>query len=607
MVLMILEKRTYKAFDLIRLAFKVTPFWATVMLILRLILAFVPALLILTTAYFIDTSFAVLGGNVSGNAMYLPMISLGMIIAYQWIYASVEKFIRSKALIATRLSYKVEVIEKQARLEYRYLEDQDTYDLMKRIMDPSETQIFEQYEHTIGLIDLIIQVASLLAIIVVNIWWAAMIILLLSIPTFYFGIKAGATNYEAGREVSKIERKAEYLTDICSGRASALERTLFGYGKKMTAQLWERFEYARIHKQAVQRKSHIQMTLSGILFSLTSGMIMTTLLQPVATGTITLGLFMSLVVGCMELIDALSWLGSRMEDLATNREYLKDLTQFVNLAETKDALSTRCNKGFNFKKLVFKNVTFAYPGTEKVILNHLNLEMESGKHYAFVGENGAGKTTVVKLLTGQYQNYEGDILLNGRELKDYSASELKAILSVAYQDFAKYQMTVRENMLIGNLELQDDALLEEVMKDLELDKMVEKLAKGVETPLGKINEDGVDLSGGQWQRIALARTIINPAPIKILDEPTAALDPLSESRLYEQFEKMIQNRTSILISHRLGSIKLADEIFVFDKGNVAEAGTHEQLMKQKGKYADMYNSQLEWYQHGQEENENENG
>lgn len=598
---MILEKRTYNAFDLIRLAFKVAPVWAFIMLIIRLIAALVPALLVLTTANFIDTSIAIVSGDISGSAIYLPVITLGVIIAYQWTIRDMGKFIRSKILIATRLTYKVEIIEKRARLEYRYIEDPDTYDLIKRVMDPSETKIMTQYDETLGLIDLIIQGVSLLTIIAVNIWWAALVLLLFAIPIFHFAMKAGKTMYNITRDLSKVERKAEYLTEICSGRDSVLERTLFGYGQKMTTQLWDRFEHVRIQKQVALKKEETQIGLSGIFLSLTNGVVMMTLLQPVAIGTISLGLFMSLVVTC---IDLTAWLTNtlpeRTRDFTTNCEYLKDLTQFLRLEETEDALRMRCDNSFTFRKLEFKKVSFSYPGTDKVILNNVNLTLIPGKHYAFVGENGAGKSTIVKLLTGQYPNYEGEILLNDRELKDYSTSELKAVFSVAYQDFARYQMTVKENMLIGNLNLEDDTLLKKLMKDLDLDQMIEKLPKGIDTLLGKIHEDGIDLSGGQWQRIVLARTMINPAPIKILDEPTAALDPSAESRLYEQFEKIIENQTSIFISHRLGSIKLADEIFVFDKGTIAEVGSHKKLMSDKGKYAQMYNSQLEWYQQEQE-------
>lgn len=441
-----------------------------------------------------------------------------------------------------------------------------------------------------------------MGILLVNVWWATILVLMFAIPAFYFGIKAGKIIYDAGRDISKIERKAWYLTEVCSGRDPTLERTLYGYGVKMASELWDRFEDARIHTQTVGRKVEIRMVASGMLVALTAGCIMMILLQPVAAGTISIGLFMSLVTACIALTNTLStWLPKRLSELTKHMEYLKELSQFCQLEEIEDVLSTRCNKAFHFEKLEFRSVSFTYPGTEKIILNHVDLTIIPGKHYAFVGENGAGKTTIIKLLTGQYQNYDGEILLNNKELRQYSASELKAIFSVAYQDFAKYQISVKENMLIGNLNGTNDEVLSSVVTDLELDELMAKLPKGIDTSLGKISEDGVDLSGGQWQKIALVRTIINPAPIKILDEPTAALDPLSESHLYEQFEKMMNHQTSILISHRLGSIKLADEILVFDDGAIVEAGDHEKLMSKKGKYAEMYASQLEWYQNALQE------
>ena len=592
---MILEKREYKAFDLIRLAFKIMPFGASLVGVMRLISALAPAAIVIVTANFIDTALAVFEGTAQTREMYIPILLLGVLTFFRWFANVADKYIRSKALIATRLSYRVELIEKRARLQYRYIEDQDTYDLIKRITDPADTQIIEQYDNTIGLIDIIIQVISLLGILLVNIWWATILISLFSIPAFYFGAKAGKTIYDAGRDVSKIERKAWYLTEVCSMRDPALERTLFGFGPKMTEELWDRFEYARIHKQTAARKTEIQITASAMLTALTTGAVMLILLQPVAAGTISIGLYISLITASIALSETLvGWLPQRLSTFIKHLEYLKELSKFSQLEETEDSLSTRCNKDFSFEKLEFKSVSFTYPGTEKTILNKVNFTMTPDTHYAFVGENGAGKTTVVKLLTGQYQNYDGEILLNNRELKTYSTSELKAIFSVAYQDFAKYQISVKENILIGDLDGGEQ--LAEVVRDLDLDELVAKLPKGLDTPLGKIAEDGVDVSGGQWQRIALARTIMSPAPIKILDEPTAALDPISESQLYEQFEKIIDRKTSIFISHRLGSIKLADEILVFDGGAIVEKGNHEMLMAKQGKYAEMYLSQLEWYQ-----------
>jgi len=597
-----LKRRKYKTFGLIGLAFIVAPGWASVLLIQQLIGALLPALTVLATANFIDTAIAIVNSGQSGSTLYGPMVGLSAIVLYQWVMGDTRKYIDSRILIATRIKYKTAIIRKCASLDYRYIENQDTYDLIKRVIEPSESKVIDMYIDTINLASTIIQVLSVLGILMVNVWWAALAILFCSIPIFFVAIKAGQSNYDAGRDVDKIERQALYLTEVVTKREYVAERTLFGYAPKIIDVFWERFEFARKYKQRVERKNFIRMKAGGVLVSLVSAFIMLILLQPVASGAITIGLFMSLINACSNLSVTLSWgLADQMSKFAKNKEYLKDLSAFCSLEETKGALEERALETPVFKSLEFKNVSFAYPGTKNQILKHLSFTMNAKKHYAFVGENGAGKTTIIKLLTGQYSNYEGEILLNGKDIKELTNSELKSFFGVAYQDFARYSLTVKENLLMGDLNCNELDRMNEVIADLELTDMIADFAKGLDTPLGKISEDGVDLSGGQWQRIALARVALNLAPIKVLDEPTAALDPLSESRLYEQFEKIIQSGMSIFISHRLGSIKLADEILVLKDGALIEEGKHLELMQQEGYYFEMYKSQLKWYQGSEEQ------
>ena len=217
------------------------------------------------------------------------------------------------------------------------------------------------------------------------------------------------------------------------------------------------------------------------------------------------------------------------------------------------------------------------------------------KHYALVGKNGAGKSTITKLLTGLYPEYEGEIYVNGKELRSYGMSEIKTIFSVVYQDFARYAVPVRDNILLGDVAHMKTADIESIVKKSGIFDIVDGLKKGLDTPLGKIDEEGQEISGGQWQRIAIARSLISQAPVRILDEPTAALDPVMESRIYQEFEKLMQDKTTIFISHRLGSTKMADEILVIDGGKIAERGTHDELINRKGIYANMYKSQRSWY------------
>lgn len=260
------------------------------------------------------------------------------------------------------------------------------------------------------------------------------------------------------------------------------------------------------------------------------------------------------------------------------------------------------------KELEFRHVTFRYPGADVYILKDLSLKLENGKHYAVVGENGAGKTTLIKLLTGLYREYEGEILYNGVEMRTFPRKEWFRIFSCVFQDFARYYLSVEENICLGMGEMdfwekEDPAgkaerisRMEAAANQLDIHEALSGLKYGYETRLGKLDEESVDLSGGQWQRVAMARALMNDAPLLLLDEPTAALDPISESRLYEEFGQISRNRTTIFISHRLGSIKLSDHIFLLKEGCVREQGSHEELMALHGIYAHMYETQQSWYQ-----------
>lgn len=334
-----------------------------------------------------------------------------------------------------------------------------------------------------------------------------------------------------------------------------------------------------------------------MLTTLTSVLIATVLLNPVLSGAISIGMYISLVNALFGLVEMMSWyfVGS-IDQLAQSREYLRDLTQFAALEEVEGVECLPSSSPPDFSSLEFKEVSFAYPGTDKLILDRLSFRVDAGGHYAFVGINGAGKTTITKLITGLYANYSGEILLNQRNLREYSQSELKALFHVFYQDFARYSITLAENLALGNPSGGHGARdIREVSTRLDLGGVIGSLPQGIDTPLGKIHAGGHDLSVGEWQKVAMARAVMIRAPFSILDEPTAALDPLAESHLYHQFEEISQGKTTIFISHRLGSTQLADRIFVLDEGSLKETGTHEELMSQKGLYQEMYESQRGWY------------
>ena len=355
-------------------------------------------------------------------------------------------------------------------------------------------------------------------------------------------------------------------------------------------------------------------SLRGVVInSLLTVVVVLVMIPLTVSGRLTVGVFISLATSMYDLINVIGRdMSSGINQIATAQEFMKDVTTFAALPEREDTIT----KGVNgkqkeipkLKELEFRHVTFHYPGTDVDILKDFSLKLESGRHYAIVGENGAGKTTLIKLLTGLYREYDGEILYNGVELRSFPREEWFKIFSCVFQDFARYYLSVEENICLGTGDMNFTAgeetntqkservsRMEDAAKQLDIHDAISSLKYGYETRLGKLDEDSVDLSGGQWQRVAMARALMNDAPLLILDEPTAALDPLSESRLYEEFGEISKNRTTIFISHRLGSTKLSDHIFVLQDGGVREQGSHEKLMALQGIYANMYETQQSWY------------
>ena len=234
---------------------------------------------------------------------------------------------------------------------------------------------------------------------------------------------------------------------------------------------------------------------------------------------------------------------------------------------------------------------------EITAVDDLNLEIKNGELFSLLGVNGAGKTTVIKLLTGLYTEYEGEILINKKELREYSSSEQKGIFSVVYQDFCRHALTFKENCQISDpCHPLSEEKMEKLAEQFDMDEVITDLPDGYDTLLGKTREGGVDLSGGQWQKLAMIRALLRPAKVRILDEPTASLDPKTESEIYHLFQQMTEDTLTILISHRLGFAKLANQILVFHNGTICEQGGFEELMEQRGLFYKMYEEQRSWYQ-----------
>ncbi|WP_346921104.1 ABC transporter ATP-binding protein [Clostridium sp. UBA7339] len=592
-----LESKNYNAGDIIKIPFKFAPAQATLIAIQKLLDGLVPTLQILATAKFLDIAILIFKQEKDIKDIVMPLLFVILLLAYDWISTQLSKFAEVQIKNRLRGEFRVKIVEKIATLRYKYIESQDSWDLISRVIKEPEVQCTKAYISSLDMIAMILKITGILVVLFIQVWWSAVLIVLISVPLFFIALKSGKETYEANREVEKNKRKVKYLEEVLNGREAVEERTLFGYSDKINNQWHKEFETARKHELKVSLKWYVNMKTGGVIIAILSVLIVLILIGPVTSGILSIGMFMSIVNSVFELIQYLAWsLPEYGDNLAKNKEYLVDLTNFLKLEGDEGYLLRPAKEVSKLKSLEFRNVSFKYPGTEKYILKDMSFVIEEGRHYAFVGANGAGKTTITKLITGLYEDFEGEILINGKSIKTYRQDQLKAMCSVVYQDFARYCISFRDNILLGDINSFDNLdNMNKAIETVELQDVVGGLPLGISSNLGKIKNDGVDLSGGQWQRIAMARGIVSPASIRILDEPTAALDPISESNVYEKFEEISRGQTTIFISHRLGSTKIADEIFVIGDGAIVESGSYEELMKRNGVYTKMYESQRSWY------------
>jgi ATP-binding cassette subfamily B protein len=596
--IMNLPQKTYKTFDALLLTFQTSPVCAALCMALSIVQAIMPtAAMAKATANFVDTATAILQGNRPHNDIYIPLILLLVVLGVVNTIGSVFRLVRARVSLQLQRKLKPAVIELHSALDFKHIENAESWELISRVSRDPVNSLMDSFGAFLDFIQIIVSVVSILILIITQVWWAALVIIIFSTPMFWLSMRAGKKNYQAGRDAEKFNRRTEYLDDVLIGRDAVDERTLFGYGIKINERWQEQYEAGRKLQLKVSAKMFLMTKGSSMILAMIALLVALTLISPVVSGDLSAGMFMGILGAVFGMINQIGWrMSSSLERISKAGEYMKDLTAFVQLSDVTGALSEPDAEPPEFTSMEFRNVRFKYPSGDRLILDGLSFTLESGRHYAFVGKNGAGKTTITKLLTGLYTEYEGEILINHRELREYPASTLKAMFSVVYQDFAKYYIPLKDNIALGNITgPKTDDPIRGAAKQAGLNETIAGLKNGMDTPLGKILEGGQDISGGQWQRVAIARSIISRAPIKILDEPTAALDPISESQVYSEFEKLMRGKTTVFISHRLGSTKLADDILVIDDGKIIERGAHDVLMNRNGQYAEMFNAQREWY------------
>ena len=573
-----------------------------VLAVLTLVAGVLPAAMAYVGALIIDAVLAATqlvrdSGNVDMTRVLTLVAIEALIVA---VMAGAQRGISlCQALLRAQLGQRVNVmiLEKAITLELAQFEDSEFYDKLTRARREASSRPLSLVNRTFGLGQNLISLVSYAVLLVQFSPWAVLILVLAGLPAFVAETRFSGEAFTLFRWRSPETRMQIYLETVIAREDNVKEVKLFGLGPLLLKRYRDIFRrlYKADRALAIRRDGWgFLLGLIGTLalYGAYAWIAFATVVSRITLGQMTMYL-MLFRQGQSAVSAILSAIGGMYEDnlyLSTLYEYLETP---VAQSEAREVSGPQPNDGVRFE-----NVSFTYPGAGQAALKEINLHIHPGESLALVGENGSGKTTLIKLLTRLYSPDKGRILLDGMDLKNWDENALRQRIGVIFQDFSRYQFLVGENIGTGDVHhFEDQERWEDAAEKGMADVFIKDLPSGYDTQLGKWFKNGQELSGGQWQKIALSRAFMRTeADILVLDEPTAAMDAGAEAKIFEHFRKLTQNRIAILISHRFSTVRMASQIIVIENGRVIERGSHEELMELGGHYANLFSLQAAGYQ-----------
>ncbi len=503
-----------------------------------------------------------------------------------------------------RLIHHIQVLiqRKAISLDLAFFETSHFYDRLAKGRQEAIIRPYQLLTQSFGVIRNFLMLLGMLVILWTFNGWIVLVLFVVSVPTFFGELRHSFLNYLYVDGRTPEGRKQSYYSDLLENRAFVKEVQLFQLGdyflREGTKIFWKLYR----EKISIHRKRFI----TGFLLQLLSsfgfyGSYIYIVFQTVFT-RITLG---EMTMYIQTFSRSQGYLENLLRDIASLYEgslFVSHLFELLGLRPTISESPTAKAAPPKISRVVFSNVSFKYPGAERetYVFENLNLTLQAGETVAIVGKNGAGKTTLIKLLARFYDPTEGSILFDGMDIRTMGLKSLRQRISILFQDYVKYACTARENIGYGHIaDLENmDAIVAAAEKS-GADEVIDTLPRAYETVLGKLFDEGQELSLGEWQKVALARALVRDVPILVLDEPTASLDAESEYEIYTRFKELSRGKITILTSHRFSTLRMADRIIVLEHGEIMEQGTHEELIRKNGMYADLYHMQAEAYTPGE--------
>ena len=565
-------------------------------LISRLFAALLPLALLWVPKLIVD---AIVHAKVADQAVsprlwWLVGLEFGLAVVGGILARAIDY---SDSLLADKYTrhVSIQVMKHAAELDLIAYEDPVFYDRLERARVQA-TDRLGMIQQIGRLIQLVITTTTLSVTIIVYSPWLMLLLVAGVLPAFLGESHFAFLGYAKNFRQTPVRRQLDYLRQVGGSKEAAKELKLFGLSQFLTQRFTKLSDGIYEENVALSRRKLIAGAFLSVIAFMGYYSAYVFVIWRTITGAYTIGLWYLLSGAILQASSNIQQIFSTVSGIADQALFLTDLLAFFDMQPT---IQSKPNalpaprpivRGFEFR-----NVSFHYPGSSRMVLNGLNFHLHPGERVALIGENGEGKTTIVKLITRLYDPTEGQVLLDGVDLKEYRLEDLYREIGVIFQDFMRYEMTARENIAVGRIEEIDDlTLLEDAAQKSLADAVIAKIG-GYDQMLGRRFETGVDLSGGEWQKIALARAYLRDAQLLILDEPTAALDARSEFEVFKRFAELTTGKMALFISHRFSTVRMADRIVVLEKGRIAEEGNHDQLARLGGRYKEMFEMQAASY------------
>jgi len=588
--------------DLFRQALKLVwesaPGWALANILLSFIRSFLPLGLVVLLKMLIDTITAAVNNvpDPADDRILWLIVAVAVVYFIDEISSDLSNWVRMNQSLKLEAYMYGLLHKKSISLDLINFERPEYFDILSRASGEAPWRPNSILDNLISLLKGLISLLLMTGLILTLHWTAAMILLAVNIPGIWLRLHYAELLYNFQKKQTPEARKSSYFNWLLTGDRPSRELRLFGLGEYFTGLFRKSFlKHKEEEILIIRKRTFIEMT-SGLFKSAALLFVLVFVTKRTAGGEISIGEMAMFLLAFRQGMTYIKDVFGSVSGIYEDSLFIGDTFDYLNLKENIKAEEPVARAEEFNDKIVVENLSFTYPGNRLKTIDNVSMQIRKGEVIALVGPNGAGKSTLVRLLCRLYDPDSGRIRIDEKDVVNIDPAEYRKNFSVIFQDFMLYNLSAGENIRLGDIDSdKKDPKIRSAARSTGVDELISSLPEGYDTAIGNLFDDSRELSWGEWQKIALARSLFRDAPVLVLDEPSSALDADAEYEIFSRFKEIIKGRTAILISHRFTNVCLADRIVVLDKGAVAESGTHDELMERKGIYHSMYTKQRSRY------------